>query len=176
MLIVDMINGLDFPEGKALLKQALPVAKNILKLKHKLKKKKVPVIYVNDHFGLWRSNWEDVFKHASQEGKIGAKMTEILKPEDDDYFVLKPKHSGFYASNLELLLEELKIKKLIITGVAGNICVLYTVNDAHMRGFEIHVPKDCLASNRKSDTDYVFRQLREVFKIKTGSLSGNLNL
>jgi nicotinamidase-related amidase len=118
----------------------------------------------------WRSNWREVFEHCAREESLGSKITNALKPEDDDYFILKPKHSAFFASNLELLLDELKVSKLILTGIAGNICVLFTANDAHMRGYDIHVPKDCIASNRKADTTYTLRQLSEVFKIKTGSL------
>ena len=166
LLIIDVINSLDYPEGKKLLKTALPAAKNILRLKNKLKKKNIPVIYVNDHFGEWRSNWEEVFQICSAPQNTGAKLCEILKPEADDYFVLKPKHSGFFSSNLEILLEDLKVKKLIIVGIAGNICVLFTVNDAHMRGYEIHVPHDCIASNSKKDNDYALRQFKDVFKIK----------
>lgn len=170
LLIIDMINGLEFPEGKMLKRAAEPVAENILRLKKKLKKKRVPVIYVNDNFGQWRSNWKEVFDYCARVESLGSKISNTLKPDDDDFFILKPKHSAFFASNLELLLDELKVKKLIVTGIAGNICVLFTVNDAHMRGYEIHVPQDCIALNRKADTNYTLRQLSEVFSIKTGSL------
>lgn len=167
LLIIDMINPLDFPEGKKLLRHANPVAKNILTLKTKLKRKKIPAIYVNDHFGNWRSSWEEVYERCSASENIGAGLSRALKPEEDDYFVLKPMHSGFYSSNLEILLKDLKIKKLILTGMAGNICVLFTANDAYMRGYELHVPSNCIASNTKADNDYTIRQLKDVFGIDT---------
>lgn len=158
---MDMINSFDFPEGEQLFKRALPIAHQILKLKNKLKKKKIPVIYVNDNYGQWRSSWHEVFDACSNE------ISHILKPDDDDYFVLKPQYSGFYSTNLEALLHELKVKSLIITGIAGNICIMYTANDAYMRGFEVHVPANCIASNTKADNNYALKQLRQVQKIRT---------
>jgi nicotinamidase-related amidase len=100
----------------------------------------------------------------------GSKITSLLKPEKDDYFILKPKHSGFFSSNLEVFLKELKVTDLVICGIAGNICVLFTVVDAHMRGFKIHVPRNCIASNTKADNHYAINQLKNVFKIKTAAL------
>lgn len=170
LLIIDMINTMDFPGGEKLLKNSLPVAKNIQRLKKRFKRKKQPVIYVNDNFGSWRSSWQEVYKECEKEKYIGSPVTKILKPEDDDYFILKPKHSGFYSTNLDVLLKELKVKSLILTGVAGNICVLFTANDAYMRGYEVHVPRNCIASNTKQDNDYVLRQMHEVLSIKISLL------
>lgn len=167
MLIIDMMNTLDFEGGDKLLARALPAAEQILKLKKKLKPQGVPVIYVNDNFGQWRSNWEEVFKICSQEQGRGRELTMMLKPDHDDYFVLKPKHSGFYSTTLEVLLDDLKVETLILTGVAGNICVLFTANDAHMRDYQVIVPRDCIASNTQEDDEYTLRQLSQVFGIKT---------
>ncbi len=167
LIIIDMMNTLDFEGGDKLLERALPAAKNILKLKRKLKPMGIPVIYVNDNFGQWRSNWEEVFEICSQDSCRGKEIALMLKPEDDDYFVLKPKHSGFYSTTLEVLLDELKVETLILTGVAGNICVLFTANDAHMRDYDVIVPRDCMASNTQEDDDYTVRQLSQVFGINT---------
>lgn len=170
LLIIDMINNLNFPEGKKLLTFSLPVARNIQKLKAKFKHQKRPVIYVNDNFGKWRASWEEVYEKCSGDKSLGAELCHMLRPEPDDYFILKPKHSGFYSTNLEILLKELKIQKLVITGIAGNICVLFTANDAHMRGYKIHVPKNCIASNSKTLNNFVVKQLSEVFGIETKPL------
>lgn len=170
LLIIDMINTLDFPEGKALLKNALPVAENIRKLKAKLKKKNVPVIYLNDHYGHWRDDWKAVYDYCTDEKFIGKKLSEILRPDEDDYFLLKPKHSGFFGTQLDILLKDLGVKKLIMTGVAGNVCILFTVNDAHMREFEIHVPENGIASNTKRDNSYALNQFENVFGIETKPL------
>jgi nicotinamidase-related amidase len=169
LLIIDMINTLDFPEGQQLLRNALPVARNIQAMKQKFHSKNWPVIYVNDNYGIWKSDWEQVYEHCTQEQFLGAKLCPLIKPDDKDIFILKPKHSGFFGTNLDSLLEELGVKKLVITGIAGNICVLFTANDAYMRGYELHVPEDGIASNTKKDNDYALKQFSDVFGIKTSS-------
>lgn len=171
LLIIDMINSLDFPEGKALLKQALPVAHTISKIKEQMRKKNLPVIYVNDNFGHWKADWMEVYNWCSDKKHIGSRLSPLIKPDAKDYFVLKPKHSGFYGTNLDILLQELKVKELIVTGIAGNICVLFTVNDAYMRGYKIHVPSDAIASNTKKENDYVLKLLKETFKVRTSKYS-----
>jgi nicotinamidase-related amidase len=169
LLIIDMINALDFEEADKLLKRALPAADKILKLKKKAKARNIPVIYVNDNFGQWRSDWEEVFEICVKDNSRGRELSMKMKPDKDDYFVLKPKHSGFYSTTLEVLLESLGAKTLILTGIAGNICVLFTANDAHMREYKVIAPEDCMASNTKEDDDYTLRQLSGVFGIDTSS-------
>lgn len=170
LIIIDMINTLDFPEGKRLLKHANTAAKNIKRIKMKFRSRKMPVIYVNDNFGKWRANWEEVYEKCSSDKSLGKEISQLLRPEKEDYFILKPKHSGFYCTNLDVLLEELKVNKLIITGMAGNICVLFTANDAYMRGYKIHVPRNCIASNSVRLNNFVITQLTEVFQIKTENM------
>jgi len=176
LLILDMLNTLDFPEARQLYPKAMIVAKKIKKLKERCKKKKIPVIYVNDNFGQWRSDWKQIFTIVCSPKSRGEKLAHLLKPEDDDFFVLKPKHSGFYSTTLEVLLEQLGVRKLIITGIAGNICVLFTANDAHMRDYEVIVPKDCIASNTVKDNNFALHQFENVFSFKiTPSPSLKLN-
>ncbi|HLT23089.1 MAG TPA: isochorismatase family cysteine hydrolase [Bacteriovoracaceae bacterium] len=170
LLIIDMINNLDFPQGEELLKEALPVAENIVRIKKMFVEKKLPIIYVNDNFGKWKSNWEEVFDHCSADESRGKVLAELLRPQKEDYFILKPKHSGFYCSNLDVLLNDLKVKELVITGIAGNICVLFTVNDAYMRGYDLHVPENAIASSSKKLNDFALEQFKDVFSIKTESL------
>ncbi len=162
LLICDMLNTFDFPEAKQLIKPACKAAKNILEIKNKFKKKKWPVIYVNDNFGQWRSNWKEIYTLCTNEKCLGKEIAQLLKPDDDDYFVLKPKHSGFYLTSLEVLLEQLKITNLVITGIAGNICVLFTAHDAHMRDYDVTVYKKCIASNTLKDDRFVVRQLKAL--------------
>jgi nicotinamidase-related amidase len=167
LLIVDMINMLDFPEGESLLKLSIPVAKNILRLKEHFYKKGFPVIYVNDNFDEWLSDWKSVYSKCSAPGKRGRELARLLKPTPKDYFVLKPRHSGFEATPLEILLKRLRIKKLVITGIAGDICVLFTAHDAHARGYEVIVPKNCIASNTKKQNEVALKQLSKALKVKT---------
>jgi nicotinamidase-related amidase len=165
LLIIDMINKFDFPKGADLLKFAEGASDAILDLKRKFNRRGLPVIYVNDNFGHWKEDWKQIQKACSRTK--GAALAKKLRPGKGDFFILKPKHSAFYESQLSSLLEQLKVKKLIVTGIAGNICVLFTVSDAHSREFKIIVPQDAIASNTKRENDFTLHQLHEVFKIKT---------
>jgi len=164
LLLIDVINDLEFAEGETLLKHALPMARQLLKLKQRAKAVGVPAIYVNDNFGRWQSDFTRQVEHCLHDAACGQPIVELLKPEEDDYFVLKPKHSGFYSTNLDILLRYLAVKRVIITGIATNICVLFTANDAYMRDFELLVPADCVAANDEADNRYALEQIRTVLK------------
>src|SRR3954465_9336567 len=151
LLLIDVINDLDFPEANRLLRYARPMARKLLKLKKRAKKAGVPVIYVNDNFGRWQSDFRRQVQHCLREKSHGREIVSLLQPADDDYFVLKPKHSGFFSTTLETLLHYLGSQKLIITGLAGNFCVLFTANDAYMRDYELIIPSDCTASNSATE-------------------------
>ncbi len=164
LLLIDVINDLEFPEGELLLRQALPMARRLVELKRRAKQAEIPVIYVNDNFGRWRSNFNTQVEHCMKDNVRSRELVEVLVPEADDYFVLKPKHSGFFSTTLDILLEYLGVKTLILTGVAGNICVLFTANDAYMRDFTLIVPADCVASNTAEENDSALEQMRRVLK------------
>ena len=164
--MIDVINDFDFPEGEQLLQLAIPVGKNIAGLTHRARAAGIPVIYVNDNFGRWQSDFKKIVDHALTEGR-GKQFVEMLLPEDDDYFVLKPKHSGFYSTSLALLLTHLGTKNLILTGIAGNNCVLFTANDAYMRDFKIFVPSDCIVSNTEEENRHALEQMENVLKADT---------
>ena len=167
LLLIDVINDLEFDGGEALLEHALPAAQNIASLKQRLKQDRVPVIYVNDNFGKWQSDFKKIVSHCFQENVRGKPIAELLEPEDDDYFVLKPKHSGFFSTTLELLLDYLGARTLILTGIAGNNCVLFTANDAYMRDFNLVVPADCVVSIRREENEYALKQMQQVLKADT---------
>ena len=164
LLLIDVINDFEFDEGEQLLKLALPVGKKIASLKRRAKEKGIPAIYVNDNFGIWRSDLNKIVSHCTREGVRGKTFCELVLPDKEDYFVLKPKHSGFYCTSLDLVLEHLGATKLILTGIAGNNCVLFTANDACMRDFKLYVPADCVVSQSKEDNDYALRQMEKVLK------------
>jgi nicotinamidase-related amidase len=174
LLLIDVINDFDFPEGEQLLRHALPIAKNIAELKRRAKDAGIPAIYVNDNFGRWRSDFKKLVAHSREEGK-GKEFVEQLLPEEDDYFVLKPKHSGFYSTSLSLLLTHLTATNLILTGIAGNNCVLVTANDAYMRDFKLFVPADCIASNTDDENRYALEQMETVLKADT-TIAAELDL
>ena len=146
LLLIDWINDLEFEGGKKLLKPAVRAADRVVALKQRARDAGIPVIYANDNFGRWRSNFEDVVRHCSEEGVTGRPLAQRLAPAPDDYFVLKPKHSAFFSTTLDTLLQYLRVERLILTGLTTDMCVLITATDAHMRDFEIYVPRDCTAS------------------------------
>jgi nicotinamidase-related amidase len=86
------------------------------------------------------------------------------KPEETTNFVLKPKHSGFFGTPLSILLEYLRTNTLIVTGIAGNNCVLFTAHDAYLRNFRIIVPRDCIASETEQENTKAIDQMRRILK------------
>ena len=164
LLLIDVINDLDFPEADQLLRSALPMAERIAALKKRAKQADVPVIYANDNFGRWRSDFKVQVDHCLNDGTLGKPIVELLRPDEDDYFVLKPKHSGFYSSTLDLLLAYLGTETLILAGMAANICVLFTASDAYMRDLRLIVPSDCVASNTDEENRYALRQMQQILK------------
>ena len=167
LLLIDVINDLDFPEANQLLRYARPMAKKLSRLKQCAKEAGVPVIYVNDNFGRWRSDFRRQVQHCLRESSRGHEIVSLLRPEEDDYFVLKPKHSGFFSTTLETLLRYLGSKKLILTGIAGNFCVLFTANDAYMRDYDLIIPSDCTVSNTAEENREALALMRKFLKADT---------
>ena len=166
LLLIDVINDFDFPEANQLLKHARPMAKKLLRLKRRAQKAGVPVIYVNDNFGRWKSDFRHTVEHCARNGR-GSELVRLLRPEQNDYFVLKPKHSGFFSTTLETLLRYLETQTLILTGIAGNFCVLFTANDAYMRDFNLLVPSDCTVSNTKQENESALKIMKKFLKADT---------
>jgi nicotinamidase-related amidase len=164
LLLIDVINDFEFEGGDALLELALPVGEQIAQLKQRAKAAGIPAIYVNDNFGKWQSDLNNIVSHCLEDGVRGEPFVRLVLPDDDDYFVLKPKHSGFYCTSLDLLLTHLPAHYLILAGIAGNNCVLFTANDAYMRDFMLFVPADCSVSQTKEDNDYALQQMEKVLK------------
>jgi nicotinamidase-related amidase len=171
LLIIDMINCWDFPDAKKLLPRAASIAPCIAALKARCRNAGVPVIYANDNRGRWRSDFPSLVKLSLGQGGTGATITSALQPDADDYFVLKPKHSAFFGTPLELLLRHLKAHRLILTGVASDQCVLATALEAVMRDLEVVVPRDCVASQSMRRNDTVLRQLEKFQKLPTTASS-----
>ena len=167
LLIVDMINDLEFDEGEQLLEFALPVAKRLQKLKQRFNQRGWPVIYANDNFGKWQSDFRSQVDHCLKDDVRGKAIVERLVPQSDDYFVLKPMHSAFYGTTLDILLKNLRVTNLVISGVATNICILFTANDAYMRNYRLWIPGDCVAANTASHSETALEQARLVLKANT---------
>ncbi|HEY3520392.1 MAG TPA: isochorismatase family cysteine hydrolase [Rhodanobacteraceae bacterium] len=159
LLVIDVINDFAFPGADRLARQMPAMVEAIDALRRRADALQRPVIHVNDNFGRWRSDFDQVIDYCRRKGMAGAEMAERLAPRDTDYFVLKPGQSGFYQTPLPALLAHLKISRLVLTGIAGDQCVLTTAMEAHMRDFELWMPADATASitperNRRA-LDYV---------------------
>jgi nicotinamidase-related amidase len=167
VLLVDVINGFDFPGSRALVRSAERAAPRIERLLERARKAGVPVIYVNDNFGRWRSDFAATVEACTQPDQPGRSVSERLRPHDKDYFVLKPQYSGFYGTTLELLLEHIGARTLILAGFATNLCVSFTANDAYMRGYKLIVPQDCTASNTPALTRAALAHVRTALAGRT---------
>jgi nicotinamidase-related amidase len=175
LILVDLINDLEFEGGDQLLRSAMRAAPRIAALKVKARRQRIPVIYANDNFGRWRSDFREGVTHCLEGGVRGRPLVEMLKPEPDDYFVLKVKHSAFFSTTLELLLNYLKAKRVILTGISGDMCILLTAADAYMRDMEISVPRDCIASISTAENRKALEYMTRVFDADT-RVSGKLDL
>lgn len=169
LVLIDVINDLEFNGGAALLPQALKMACKLARLKQRAYDNDVPVVYVNDNFGKWRSDFGAQVRHCLDDGVRGEPVVRLLQPTERDYYILKAKHSGFFATPLAILLDHLQAKTLILTGIAGDNCVLFTANDAYLREFELVVPSDCVASASKARNAAALAQLRKLVKADTRS-------
>ena len=167
LLLIDVINGLEFPGNEEIIGQAVPLARNIAALKARCRAAGIPAIYVNDNFGRWRSDLHALLEHSLSADLPGRPMVALLRPDEDDYFVLKPKHSAFFSTTLDTLLAYLGARTLILVGLAGNICVFFTANDAYMRDFGLVIPADCVASNTADENDHALDQMARVLKADT---------
>ena len=167
LLLIDVINDLEFEGGEELLPHALRMARSLSQLKARARKHGVPVVYVNDNFGKWRSDFPRLLRHCLEDGVRGEKVVELLRPTDDDYFVLKPKQSGFYSTTLDILLRYLGTRTLVLTGIATDICVLFTANDAYMRDFRLFIPSDCVAAKDNEASANALTHMQRVMKADT---------
>lgn len=145
LMIVDMINALEFPGNEELVRNSQRLARAVASLKQRCRQAGIPAIYVNDNQGRWRSNFAAVIRHCDRPGVPGREMVRALLPADDDYLILKPKHSAFYATPLDPLLQYIGVESLILTGVSSNSCILLTASDAYVRDYRLFIPEDCVA-------------------------------
>ncbi len=154
-----MINGFDFPGGEKLKSKALGATSAILALRSAFERAGMPVIYVNDNFGEWHSERSRLVDRAIE---LGDPVAARLAPEADDYFIIKPQFSGFYATNLPVLLPKLGVRRLVLTGIATDICVLFTAADAHMRDYALWIPEDCVVAETDERSRDALALMRDV--------------
>jgi nicotinamidase-related amidase len=167
LLIIDMISDFEFEGGDRLLRAALPAARKIARLKKRARAAKIPVIYVNDNFGQWRSDFRQLLERCLHDGVAGEPVARLLAPDAEDYFVLKPANSAFFATPLEALLKLMGVKTLVLTGVAADRCILFTAADAYVRNYALVIPGDCVASGNPKVTELSLPYFKRVMKADT---------
>jgi nicotinamidase-related amidase len=175
LLLIDVISDLDFPDNDKLVRESEKLSRRIAKLKNRCRLAGIPSIYVNDNFGKWRSDFSEVVRHCLRPDAPGRLMVKALLPDPEDYIVLKPKHSGFYATPLETLLEYIGVETVILAGITTNACVMITAGDLYVRNFELFVPSDCVAALTEEDQLRALELMEESFDAKT-TPSEQLNL
>jgi nicotinamidase-related amidase len=146
VLVIDVLNDFRFIGGDTLLRRFRPRLAPIAALLARARRAGVPVIYANDNFGRWRSSIADVGDELRQSNPVAWRTLAPIRPQPSDYVVLKPRHSAFYCTPLELMLEALRVRRLVLTGVSATSCIWFTGADAHVRGYDVVVPRDGTAA------------------------------
>ena len=165
LLIVDMISDWEFPDAEKLLPRAQAIAPAIAALRRRCREQGRPVIYANDNQGRWRSDFRALVQQALKGP--GAGIVRQLMPDDEDYFLLKPKHSAFFCTPLDLLLQDLQVERLVLTGVASDQCIATSAVDARMRNYDALAPRDCIASHSAERDERALKLLEEALRVKT---------
>jgi nicotinamidase-related amidase len=164
LLIIDFMNPLDFDGGRALARPAVRAAARSAALKRRLARRRVPAIYCNDNFGHWESDFEAVVARCRARGGEAAQLVDLLAPAPGDRSILKPRHSAFFGTPLEFLLDELRINRLVLVGLAADNCIMFTAHDAYLRKYALRVPSDCVASERESYRRAALEHMARVTK------------
>lgn len=160
--MIDVINHFEFPDGPRILRRAESIARNIVKLKQRARAAGIPAIYVNDNFGDWRSDAARLLSYCLRPQAAGRNFVAKVKPDAEDYFVLKPMHSAFYQTPLDVLLRHLKASSLIFAGLTTNSCILCSVHDAKMRDYAIIVAADCCTARTEREHSQALEHIRAM--------------
>jgi len=171
LLLVDVVNHFEFPDGEAILKNALQIAPQLARLKKRTRDSNIPVVYVNDNFGQWRSDAGKLLAHCLRTDCAGKPFVEAIQPDEQDYCVLKPMHSAFFQTPLDLLLRHLGASSIILAGIATNSCILCTAHDANMREFKVTVVSDCCAARSAREHNEAIENIREMADARIVTLS-----
>ena len=167
VLVVDVLSDFRFIGGDVLLRRFRPRIAPIASLLARARAAAVPVIYANDNFGRWRSSLVDVADRLRASDPVVWRTLAPIRPQPSDYVVLKPRHSAFYGTPLDFLLEELGVEQVIIAGIAADNCVFATAQDAYVRKFDVRVPRDCIAGESAQVEQAALAHMRRTLKADT---------
>jgi nicotinamidase-related amidase len=173
LLLIDFMNPLDFDGANAMAPRAVRAAERAAALRRRMHARREPVIYANDNFGRWEADFAAIVDYCASRGGASARMAALLAPSPRDRSVLKPRHSAFFGTPLEFLLDELAIDRLVLAGVAADSCIMFTAHDAYLRKYALWIPQDCVASEkdayRRSALAYMARVLKADIHASTAA-------
>jgi len=166
LLVIDMINDFDFDHADHLIHWLDGVADAIDRLREQARAADVPLIFINDNYDQWHSDRERLIDDIAERSRR-RELVDRLRPREDDYFVIKPRFSGFYATTLPVLLPRLEVTRLVLTGVATDVCVLFTAGDAYMRDYGLWVPSDGTACHNDQRRDWALDNFKNNMHAET---------
>ena len=167
LVVVDFINPLDFPGAEKLAKPALKAAQATARLKQRMARQGLAAIYANDNYGQWRSEFPDVLARCQQRKGASAEIASLLAPGPADLVLLKPRHSAFFGTPLDLMLTQMHAHTLVLAGLATDICIQLTAMDANLRGYKLWVPQDCSAAESPKFESDALRYMARVLDADT---------
>jgi len=174
LLALDLLTDFDFPDGPAVCRALSRRAAAILALCSVARAHRVPVIYANDNLGPWRSDAPGLITQCLRAGGPGADLVRRLRPTAADEIILKPRHSAFYGTPLEALLDERRVGTLIVTGISAESCVWMTACDAHTRGFRLVIPADTMAGASTRALRATLTGLKDVLSARVPARAASL--
>jgi nicotinamidase-related amidase len=143
LLVVDMLNPYEHEDADRLAESVRAAVPRIGDLIDRARKEDVPIVWVNDNYGDWNSSSEELAR-AALAGRY-PELVEPLLPGDEDLFVIKTRHSVFFSTPLEYLLESLGVGRIVLTGQVTEQCILYSAVDGYVSHFEVVAVRDCIA-------------------------------
>ncbi|MFH9468949.1 isochorismatase family cysteine hydrolase [Streptomyces clavifer] len=158
VIVIDMINTYEHPDADLLLPAVRKAVPAIRRLLERARAADVPVIYVNDNFGEWRSHHGEIVETALSGQH--AELVQPLRPDGDSLFVVKARHSIFYETPLPYLLSQLGVQQVILSGQVTEQCVLYSALDAHIRHLDVVVVQDAVAAIHDDLADAALRMMQ----------------
>lgn len=167
LLLIDFINPLDFPEAPALAPPALEAAREARRLAQAARSQGIAVIYANDNFGRWRSDFPTMVKRLGRGQDASASIARLLRPQRSDLTVLKPMHSAFFGTPLDIILDQIGARSVVLAGLATDICIQLTAADAFLRGLKVHAPADCTAAESPQKKAVALAYMRDILKCDT---------
>ncbi len=176
LIALDLITDFEFPGGMRVRNALRKVSPALGRLLQRARTHAIPIIYVNDNKGPWRSDAPSLIRHCQAAKRALPEFAQVLGPQSRDFILLKPRHSGFYGTPLEPLLQDMNVDTLILVGISTESCVWMTACDAYTRGFDVVVPRDTAAGLSARAVAATLTGLKSALGVRTPSTSASIRL